>query len=154
MLLLPQFEIIREYKIRLSPVVGEISPRHVSSHPHSHPTLTSPLQCTGYSASSHFSLLHVSFSFPNLIIPTSTWTNRNAPRHSRPTPLARRQRTASLPLARRQRTASLPRAYRPRAPANAGESGALAPAPARRDCYRLLSPSRLPLASLSPGLGR
>jgi hypothetical protein len=65
------------------------------------PTLTLPLQCRHYSASSHFFFLHVRFSFPNLIISTSMWTNRNAPRHSRPTALARRQRTALLPPAYR-----------------------------------------------------
>jgi hypothetical protein len=45
------------------------SPRQLL--PHSHPTLT-PLsllrcQCTGYSASSHFSLLHISFSLSSLL---------------------------------------------------------------------------------------
>jgi hypothetical protein len=51
--------------VRLSPVAGEISPRHVSSHSHSHPT---PPMHRLYS---HFSLLHVSFSFPDLIISLS-----------------------------------------------------------------------------------
>ena len=45
-------------------------------------------------------------------------------------------------------------ACRPATAANAGESGAIAPAPARRRRRRPAGPSRLPLAPLSPLSGR
>jgi hypothetical protein len=66
-------------------------------------------------------------------------------------PIMSRHRTLArltlTPSVRRPPLASLSPPSRPDARANAGESGAISPALAGRECCRPLSPSRLPIAS-------
>jgi hypothetical protein len=59
------------YRVRLVPMhhptIASLRQLLPYSHPTLTPTLTLRCQCTGYSASSHFSLLHISFSLSSLL---------------------------------------------------------------------------------------